>query len=97
MIHGTGKFTDSEMVKEAARLKTFDTWPVHSIRRTELAAAGFYFLYKDDWVRCPLCGVQLWNWRPNDDPLFHHKYMSRACRSAWGLYTANVPIASDEQ
>jgi hypothetical protein len=95
MALGTGKFTDSEMVKEAARLKTFDKWPVHFIHRNDLAAAGFYFLYNDDWVRCPFCGVQLWNWKLYDDTLFHHKYMSQTCRFAWGLYTENVPIVSD--
>jgi hypothetical protein len=68
MVLDTVKFTDSEMIKEAARLNTFDRRLLSFISRNQLAAAGFYFLSKD-WVRCAFCGVQLWDWKPDDDAL----------------------------
>jgi hypothetical protein len=95
MVRDTGIFTDSEMIKESARLNTFDKWPAHFISKNYLAACGFYYLYKDDWVRGTVCGLQLWDWKPNDDPLLCHQYMSRHCRIARGAYTQNVPIESD--
>jgi hypothetical protein len=85
MVLATGKFADSEMIKAAARLKTLDKWPVQFISKNELAASGFYFLSKDDWVRCAFCGVQLWDWKPDDEPRFCHKYLSQACRFARDL------------
>jgi hypothetical protein len=91
MALSTAKFTDSEMFKEADRLKTFGNWPVSSISKNTMAAAGFYFLGRQDWVRCPFCGVQIGDWGLGDDPLSCHKRWSR------GLYTRNVPIGSDPQ
>jgi hypothetical protein len=96
MVHDTGKFTDSEMIEESVRLKTFDKWPVHFISKNELAASSFYFESNDNWVRCAFCGVQLWGWQPDDDLLICHHYSSRHCRAAKGGYTRNVPIGSDD-
>jgi hypothetical protein len=95
MVRDTGRFTDSERFKESARLKSFDKWTVPFISESYLSAWGFYYLYKDDWVRCAFCGVQLCDWRPNDDPLLCHEHVSRHCRFARGAYAQNVPIESE--
>jgi hypothetical protein len=48
-------FTDSEMIKDAGRLTTFEKWPVSFISKNDMAAAGFHFQDRQDWVRCPFC------------------------------------------
>jgi hypothetical protein len=80
MIRDTGRFTDSEMFKESARLKSFDKWTVPFISERYLACCCFYYLYIDDSVRCAFCGVLLWDWRPQ---------MTRSCVMSTCLGTAD--------
>jgi hypothetical protein len=77
-------FTDSEMMKEAGRLTTFDKWPVSFISKNDMAAAGFYFLGREDRVRCPFCGVQIGDWAPGDEPLSCHRRGAPSCGFALG-------------
>jgi hypothetical protein len=88
-------FLDHEMMKEADRLKTFDNWPVSFISENDMSAAGFYFLGREDWVRCPFCGVQIGDWGPGDEPLSCHKRSASDCSFASGYFTQNIPIGSD--
>jgi hypothetical protein len=48
MVLATGKFADSKMFRVNARRNTLDACPVSFISKNELAAAGFYFLFRDD-------------------------------------------------
>jgi hypothetical protein len=59
------EFTDSTMLKEDDRLTTFDKWPVSFISKNNMEAARFYFLGRQDWVRCPFCGVQIGDCEPS--------------------------------
>jgi hypothetical protein len=90
----TTMFTDSEMFKEADRIKTFDKWPVYFISNNALAAAGFYFLGRHDWFRCPFYGVQIVVWELGDDPLSCRRRWAPSCIFARGYFTHNVPIGS---
>jgi hypothetical protein len=60
-----GRFLDYEMMKEADRLKTFDNWPVTFIRKNDMAAAGFYFLGREDLFddRSTECRLETGAWR----------------------------------
>jgi hypothetical protein len=89
-----GLFLDYEMMKEADRLKTFDNWPVSFISKNDMAAAGFYFLGREDWVRCPFCGVQIGDWAPGDEPLSSHKRGASNCSFARGYFPQNIPTGS---
>ena len=44
----------NNLENEAARRKTFDSWPIKFISKNTLSKAGFYFLNKDDIVKCVL-------------------------------------------
>jgi hypothetical protein len=91
MVHGTGKFTDSEMFRESARLHTFDRWPGQFISVYELAAEGFYYLNKDDLVRFAFSGLQLWDWEHGDNLRYYHNSLSQYCRFVRGDRTRIVP------
>jgi hypothetical protein len=97
MVRCSGRFPDSEMFRENARLNTSDTWPVSFISRNELAAAGFYFLFRYDGVRCPFCGVQLTDWEPGDCPRLCHRRRAPSCRFVSEDFRHNVYIESDDQ
>ncbi|KAK6166638.1 hypothetical protein SNE40_023285 [Patella caerulea] len=57
-----------EKAKLATRLATFANWPRRSpVPSTEqIAEAGFYFLDKEDAVKCFFCGGVLKSWRDED-------------------------------
>lgn len=61
------------------RLQSFQTWPIGHVQRPEvLAAAGFYYLDVDDFVRCFHCSGGLRSWLADDDPWHEHaKYFPR--------------------
>ena len=47
---------DDDIYKiEAERLKTYEAWPVSSIRPADLANAGFVYTGRGDCVRCVFC------------------------------------------
>ena len=65
---------------EHHRLTTFVDWPHdHPIRPLDLAAAGFYYLGRDDCVKCYRCGVGLNNWEPTDTPWGEHQKHNPTC------------------
>lgn len=56
-----------------ARLATFNTWSYNEVQSSDyLAEAGFYYLGKDDEVRCFHCDGGLKNWLEDDDPWYEH-------------------------
>jgi hypothetical protein len=82
---------DPMMKKHAARLKTYESWPLSFMDKNEMAAAGFYFTGFGDMVRCPFCKVLMGYWKSGDNPFFDHKRRSPDCDFANG----NIPTDSD--
>uniref|UniRef100_T1HCP5 RING-type domain-containing protein n=1 Tax=Rhodnius prolixus TaxID=13249 RepID=T1HCP5_RHOPR len=85
------------LYKESERLKTFDQWPVEFMPRHKMAEAGFYYLKKDDIVRCVFCGVEIGKWVPGDDPMVDHMKWSPQCRFVRKLPVGNVPLSDDQE
>ncbi|CAG2201420.1 unnamed protein product [Mytilus edulis] len=75
----TKSFRDP-MEYEGTRLSTFATFPdIPGLYATKLAGAGFYYLDKDDEVRCFKCKINYKNWKPNDSPIKIHLQISPLC------------------
>jgi len=60
-----------------------------------MAAAGFYYLRRDDIVRCAFCGVEVGNWVVGDDPKEDHKKWAPRCAFINGRPTDNVPLSAE--
>lgn len=77
---------------ERERLKSFEDWPVSFLSSDAMAAAGFYYLKREDVVRCAFCGVEVGCWVEGDDPMQDHERWSPSCRFVRKLPVGNVPI-----
>lgn len=72
--------SSSDLASQHHRLTTFVDWPHdHPIHPCDLSAAGFYYLGKNDSVRCFKCDISLHNWDPDDTPWGEHKRWSPQC------------------
>lgn len=60
------------------RLKTFVNWK-SDFPKSQIALAGFVYTGEDDVVICPICQVELSNWRKDDDPTADHLRWSPDC------------------
>lgn len=80
---------------ERERLKSFENWPVSFLSPRDMAAAGFYFLKREDVVRCAFCGVEVGCWVEGDDPMQDHERWSPSCKFVKNLPVANVPLNSN--
>lgn len=68
------------MEYEGKRLSTFATFPdIRGLYTTKLAGAGFYYLDKDDEVRCFKCKINYKNWKAYDSPIKIHQQISPFC------------------
>lgn len=65
---------------EEDRLNSFDGWPLTYLTPNTMAAAGFYYLKKEDYVRAFCCGIIVHEWLENEDPLADHMKWSPNCR-----------------
>lgn len=62
------------------RLKTFNgVWKLQFITPNQMAKAGFYYIGKQDRVRCLFCSIELDFWQHGDDPVVEHKRRSPHC------------------
>lgn len=62
------------------RLRTYDNeWKLDFITPSQMANAGFYFLGRQDRVRCMFCSKEFDYWQRGDDPLVEHKRKSPHC------------------
>ena len=70
---------DLSEVKE--RRKTYErTWPLSATQSAlEMSKAGFLYTGISDLVFCFKCGIQLWQWCKNDNPMVQHQRMSPLC------------------
>ncbi|CRK88840.1 CLUMA_CG002660, isoform A [Clunio marinus] len=87
------------MYSEAARRKTFDTWPHLDYKWAlpdQMAQAGFYHQSSesgDDRAMCFTCSVCLVCWEKTDEPWSEHERHSPDCPFLKGEYTQNVPLS----
>uniref|UniRef100_A0A1B6CU38 RING-type domain-containing protein n=1 Tax=Clastoptera arizonana TaxID=38151 RepID=A0A1B6CU38_9HEMI len=87
-----GLIDTAQFNREVERLKTFERWPVSFLSPSTMAAAGFYYLNRDDVVRCAFCGVEVGCWVEGDNPKEDHRRWSPSCNFVRNLPTGNVPI-----
>jgi len=86
------------MYSEAARRKTFDSWPHMDYKWAlpdQMAQAGFYHQSSesgDDRAMCFTCSVCLVCWEKTDEPWSEHERHSPDCPFLKGEYTQNVPL-----
>ncbi|XP_063447546.1 baculoviral IAP repeat-containing protein 3-like [Mytilus trossulus] len=74
------KSKSDPMEYEGKRLSTFATFPdIPGLYATKLAGAGFYYLEKDNEVRCFNCKITYKNWKPHDSPIKIHLQISPLC------------------
>ncbi|OQV22200.1 E3 ubiquitin-protein ligase XIAP [Hypsibius exemplaris] len=74
VMEGTG------MNYEECRLMSFRKWPVSApVSADRLARAGFFYLGRDDAVRCFSCGGILENWNYGDDVMKKHRKSFPSC------------------
>ncbi|KAF5301488.1 hypothetical protein FQR65_LT08791 [Abscondita terminalis] len=86
---------DYPMQKEVNRLNSYNGWPCRFMEPSSLAKAGFFYLKKDDIVRCAFCGVEIGQWAPDDDAMQDHIRWSERCPFVLGHNCGNVPIEVD--
>ncbi|XP_053604899.1 baculoviral IAP repeat-containing protein 7-B isoform X2 [Plodia interpunctella] len=70
---------DVDLRREDERLKTFVNWPVPFLSPQKLARNGFYYLGKNDEVRCAFCKVEIMRWMEGDDPAKDHQRWAPQC------------------
>lgn len=80
---------------EKERLKSFDGWPVSFLSPSSMASAGFYYMKREDIVRCAFCGVEVGCWVEGDNPMQDHERWSPSCRFVKKMPVGNIPISGD--
>lgn len=80
---------------ERERIKSFEGWPVPFLNASTMAAAGFYYLKREDIVRCAFCGVEVGSWVEGDDPMQDHERWAPSCRFVRKLPVGNIPVSTD--
>mmetsp|Transcript_25664 Transcript_25664/g.59136 ORF Transcript_25664/g.59136 Transcript_25664/m.59136 type:complete len:241 (-) Transcript_25664:97-819(-) len=86
--------TKEYYLDEANRVQSFVTpkseiedieWPSGRSAKLHpkvMAAAGFYFSPTEetrDKVTCPVCEIEVWDWKPTDDAMARHLHHSSRC------------------
>lgn len=70
----------SKFADAAARLDTFQKWPIALKTRPEaLCEAGLFYKGSGDHTACFQCGLELCDWKDNDDPWAEHATYSPKC------------------
>lgn len=65
---------------EKERLNSFEGWPIHFLSPSSMVAAGFYYLKREDIVKCAFCGIEVGCWVEGDDPMQDHERWSPSCK-----------------
>ena len=62
------------------RLATYSLWPPQLTQTDyKLAQAGLFYSNVSDRVTCFACGILLWGWKEDDDPLLEHYKHRKDC------------------
>lgn len=90
-VHGLSIPEDSpQFTHERERLKSFEGWPISFLSASTMAAAGFYYLKREDIVRCAFCGVEVGCWVEGDDPMQDHERWSPSCKFVRKMPVGNI-------
>lgn len=73
------------MNKEINRLNSYKNWRCSYVQPRSLAKAGFFFINKDDLVRCAFCNIEIGQWQPGDDAMTDHRRFSSSCPLTRGI------------
>lgn len=79
------------MSNESERLASFEKWPLQFPPISDLVKAGFFYLNKNDTVKCFYCGGLLCNWNLGDNPINEHLKYYPHCRYAKSIQTGKTP------
>ncbi|KAK3931779.1 Baculoviral IAP repeat-containing protein 3 [Frankliniella fusca] len=92
-----GMWDQSTMFRsEAARLETFENWPIPEIvSPSQLAKSGFYYQGTGDKVRCAFCSGAVGFWEAGDDPEKEHRRHFPACPFLYNIPVGNIPLNSE--
>ena len=78
------------------RLMSFSNWPASDrVSPERLALSGFYYLGRNDEVRCAYCKVEIMKWQHGDDPLNDHKKWAPQCKFAQNATLMNASMEED--
>ena len=81
---------------EQQRLASFREWSKPEISVERLAANGFFFLGRDDCVKCAFCKVVLKDWMKEDNIEHKHRLHSQnKCAFLRGARTDNIPLGDN--
>lgn len=62
------------------RLKSFEDWSsTHGPTPNKMADVGFFYTGEEDKTICFCCGIGLYNWEDNDDPMIEHLRHNNNC------------------
>lgn len=84
-------YTDLNLNLESNRLKTFDNWKSDYIDKYVLALNGFYYIGKDNKVKCQFCKIQIHNWSKDDNIYLEHIKYSSSCPLLNNYNNTNIP------
>lgn len=84
------------MHREIDRLKTYQNWQCKFMEPKSLAKAGFYYVNKDDIVRCAFCNIEIGQWQRGDNAMIDHQKWSDDCPFVLGYSCGNVPIDAND-
>lgn len=77
--HPSDKY--SEYANRETRVKSFQNWKnSHIMSPLTLLDNGFFYLGREDFVRCFACGVGFGHWAKEDNVFDEHKRQNESCR-----------------
>jgi len=61
------------------RFTTFENWPLDFLSPQKMAKCGFFYIRREDIVKCAYCNVEIGDWQVEDDPWSVHQKHSPSC------------------
>lgn len=72
-----------------ARAKTFDGFPIPHVHPLDLAAAGFYYVMRENYCQCVYCSLTVRSWDSEEIPIEVHKHWNPRCAYVCQVDTSN--------
>ncbi|KAK3915762.1 E3 ubiquitin-protein ligase IAP-3 [Frankliniella fusca] len=89
--------TEEDYKSEEVRLKSYNGFPSAGlICIRSLAASGFWFTKRSDWVKCAFCEVSVGHWDVDDTAMSEHLRWSPDCPFLKGEEVGNIPLSAVE-